>query len=59
MIRLNSLSVAAMQAGPGGIAFTEESAKLGSLQHQGIGLTRPVSLFPLKRQARPVREIPR
>jgi hypothetical protein len=40
---------AAMQADPEWIAFTEESAKLGALEHQQNQLMQPVSFFPLKR----------
>ena len=40
---------AAMQADPEWIAFTEESAKLGALEHQQNQLMTPVSFFPIKR----------
>ena len=39
----------AMQADPEWIAFVEESAKLGALEHQENCLMQPVSFFPLKR----------
>jgi len=38
-----------MQADPDWIAFTEESAKLGALEHQQNQLMTPVSFFPIKR----------
>ena len=40
---------AAMMADPDWIAFMEESAKLGALEHQENRLMTPVSFFPLKR----------
>ena len=40
---------AAMQADPEWITFTEESAKLGALEHQENRLMRPVEFFPIKR----------
>jgi hypothetical protein len=38
-----------MQADPEWIAFMEESAKLGALEHQQNQLMTPVPFFPLKR----------
>ena len=40
---------AAMQADPEWIAYTEESAKLGALEHQENRLMQPVAFFPIKR----------
>jgi hypothetical protein len=40
---------AAMMADPEWIAFMDESAKLGALEHQENRLMTPVPFFPLKR----------
>jgi len=40
---------AAMMADPEWIAFMDESAKLGALEHQENCLMTPVPFFPLKR----------
>jgi hypothetical protein len=37
---------AAMQADPEWVAYTQESAKLGALEHQNNKLMRPVDFFP-------------
>jgi hypothetical protein len=40
---------AAMMADPDWLAYIEESAKLGALEHQQNQLMTPVSFFPLTR----------